>query len=451
MKTFNEIYKLNEARTSEAILKDEITKYINKVKKQLPEKILRIIYITQKYNLDSRDKLEVIKNATRSELSKLSVQYNIPIEEINDLQIQLKGLKTRINLLPQYQSKMEREEIESGRLALDELTIDLNSTSGRNAAAKIFMPVVLKVVNTFVGKSHIPTEDLISTAMEAMVDAMNNWDKQKGSFKTYLGFRVRQALLNYINSYNSIASGGNDYAYKKGMVGQAQSIDNFLHGDDDIDTDRLSFLGIENKSLNRNEEKVLKDIYKLIEDNFNSRKIEIFYRFFGINGYKREMSKDIAREFSMSLGNIRNSIINPILKFLKTNPKAMEILDELKDIYTESLMIELFNMDSDIVKESLINDDTFILLEDLTRWNYRTPFLNAMRDVFSTMNTKEQSIIRDFLTGDFKNLDGHYKQYKFNIIDFLNKVYPDKNFNNFTDVDILEYMTELSEYYKKYN
>ena len=114
-------------------------------------------------------------------------------------------------------------------------------------------------------------------------------------------------------------------------------------------------------------------------------------------------------------------------------------------------MIELFNMDSNIVKESLINDDTFILLEDLTRWNYRTPFLNAMRDVFSTMNTKEQSIIRDFLTGDFKNLDDHYKQYKFNIIDFLNKVYPDKNFNNFTDVDILEYMTELSEYYKKYN
>ena len=59
MKVFSKI--LNESRTSEQILKQEITKYLDKVKKQLPEDVSRIIYITQKYNLDTKDILEEIK------------------------------------------------------------------------------------------------------------------------------------------------------------------------------------------------------------------------------------------------------------------------------------------------------------------------------------------------------------------------------------------------------
>ena len=171
MKVFSKI--LNESKASEQILKQEITKYLDKVKKQLPEDVSRVIYITQKYNLDTKDILEEIKASSKSGLQSLSKKLDIPFEEIVGLQEQLKSLKQKIRLLPQYQSKAERDEVEAGKLALSELTIDLKSTSGRNAAAKMFMPVVLKVVNSFVGKSNCPKEDLISVAMEGMTNAMN--------------------------------------------------------------------------------------------------------------------------------------------------------------------------------------------------------------------------------------------------------------------------------------
>lgn len=448
MKVFSKI--LNESRASEQILKQEITKYLEKVKKILPEEVSRIIYITQKYNLDTKEILEEIKTSSKGGLQSLSKKLDIPFEEIVELQGQLKSLKQKIRLLPQYQSKAEREEVEAGRLALSELTIDLKSTSGRNAAAKIFMPVVLKVVNSFAGKSNCPKEDLISVAMEGMTDAMNQWDPELGSFKTYLGFRVRQAILNHINSYNEISSGGNSYSYKNGLMGGSISIDKFFDSDDD--DDKLTFLGIEDpEPRNANELELWGELYKLIETNFNNRKAEIFYRFFGINGYKREKSTDIAKSFGMHISGIRNNVVNPILKFFKSNKKASDLLLRLKDIYTESLMTELFGVDIDIVKETLINDDTFILLEDITRWDYKAPFLNAMRDVFSTLDEKTGEIIRTFLTSDFNYLDKHYKQYIKEILQFLNLLYPYENFNQKTDVDVLEYMEELQKYYQKYN
>ena len=81
----------------------------------------------------------------------------------------------------------------------------------------------------------------------------------------------------------------------------------------------------------------------------------------------------------MSEGNIRNSVINKIIAFLKKNDKAMEILSDIQDIYNESLMIEMVGFERDMIIETLVNDDMFILLEELNRWGDKNVFKCAFK------------------------------------------------------------------------
>ena len=127
---------------SVSLLSSEITQFVNKVNKVIPSKVKDVIYLTQKYNLLDRESIDEIKNASKSSLKKLSSKYNISEDDLEDLWKMLKELKSNIKLLPQYMSPQEREMLELGKLSMDDLTIDLTSNAGRNAATKIYMPLI---------------------------------------------------------------------------------------------------------------------------------------------------------------------------------------------------------------------------------------------------------------------------------------------------------------------
>lgn len=439
---------------SESLLNSEVNQYLNKVNRILPTIVKDVIYLTQKYNLLDKESIEEIKNSSKSSLKKLSEIYNIPEDKIEDLWKILKELKTNIRLLPQYQSKQEREMIEMGKLSKDDLTIDLESQKGRNAAAKIYMPLVYKIVTQYVGKSSLSKQELISSGLQGLTQAMNDWNKNIGdkkvSFKTYAGYRVQQQILNDINSLSHTLSGFNDYAMKQGWNADTVSLDNLLSGDDEYNQDHLSYLGTTTDKPS-DKEALWEPIYKLLEKNFKERDINIFYRVFGLNGYKKEKSKDIAKEMGWSEGNIRNSVINKILNFLRKDKKAIEILQSIQDVYNESLMVELWDMDKNMIEESLLNDDMFILLEELTKWNNKDIFNTYLSRTLNSLSRDEKSYIETVLNDNFETLDSTFKKNKKTIITFLNNMYPEKPMSKNTDVSLLEYMVELQEMYKKYN
>ena len=203
-------------------------------------------------------------------------------------------------------------------------------------------------------------------------------------------------------------------------------------------------------NLTRNEEKQWNALYDRIESQFKQRDIDIFYRYFGLKGYKREKSKDIAKSFGMSEGNIRNSVINKILTFLKKDKKSSDILQNIQDVYNESLMIELFGLEREEIMEALISNDMFILLEELNRWNNKHVFKNAIEAACYNLNQNECEIIKTLLDSDFEYLDDNFKKNKKLIILFLSNLYPSENISRKTDITILEYIEELQEYYKKY-
>jgi DNA-directed RNA polymerase specialized sigma subunit len=311
-------------------------------------------------------------------------------------------------------------------------------------------------VNGFVGQSRLGKPELMSAALQGFTDAMNDWrkngDESAIAFKKYAGQRVRQQILNDINAYSHTFS-TNWYGVKKMGAGMldAVSLDGLPKNmDGEFDQDSLASMGTEdpNYNLTKNEEENWAELYKIIEDTFKQRDVDIFYRYFGLKGQNKEKAKDIAKSMGMSPGNIK-PIIDKILKTLKKNPRAMDLFLDLQSTYNESLLLDLMGMDKEQVIEAIISDDMFILLEELTKWANKDVFKGTLYNVLDELKG-EGKFVEELLEGGFDFIDKHFKSSKKLIIKFLGMMYPTENFSRKTDVSLLEYMEELSILYKKY-
>lgn len=452
MRSFSQLVKEDRKNyDSTALLTSEITSYINKVKKQLPVDVQKAIYITSKYNINSAEQLDSIRETNKSKLKDFVDEYNIPLAELEDLWTLLKSMKGNYRFMPQYMSASERDLVERGKLAMDDLTIDLKTTAGRNAVAKMYTPLVYKVVGQFIGKSRLDKSELISAGMFGLTNAMNDWkplpDEKTGKvvpFKTYAGYRIRQQILNDINQHGHTLSGGNSYNTAKygAALFDAISLDSQPNGDE-FDQDRFMELGIEDKP-DKDDESKWKKLFHLLEKTFSQRDVNVFYRFFGVNGYQMEKSKDIAKSYGMSEGNIQNSILKKMIKFIKTNRQVADILMDIQDIYTESLMCGMIGMDKNQIIETLINNDMYMLLEDINKWNNPTIFRGAYTHAIQALKTKDANIIKTLLAGGFEAIDSSIRANKQIMVEFLRNMDPTSaNFK--TDGDVISAMSYISE------
>ena len=458
--TFTNFSTLNEAvkriNTTVLTVKD-INAYLTAVKKLIPEQVANTIYLTAKYNLVSQKDIDDIINANKGQLSKLAFKYNISVMEMEDLWECLKNLKSNIRLLPQYQTPSECSAFMAGKLDMSDITIDLDTPSGRNACAKQYMGMVHKIVNSYVGQSKLGKPELMSAALQGFTEAMNDWrkngDESAVPFKTYAAYRVKQQILADINTY-SYTLKTNWYGVKKmgASLLNAVSIDGMPRDEEgDFKQDHLKALGTDSSyDLTPGERHSWDELYKFVETNFKQRDIDIFYRYFGLKGYQREKGKDIAKSLGISPSLIGGIIKDIVLKKLKNNSKAMEILRDLLDSYNESLMFDIMHLDKHMMVEAIIEDDMFILLEELTKWSNKTVYTNTIENVLDELDIKERKIILDILSDDFEYLDKVFKSNKKLIIKFLGLVNPTESYSRKTDVTLLEQMFELAELYKKY-
>lgn len=437
---------------SESLLSSEIQRFLTKVNKVIPATVKDVIFLTQKYGLLDKNSIEDIRMSSKSSLKKLGQKYGIRDGDIENLHRQLKDLKSNIYLLPQYMSPQEREMLELGKLSMNDLTIDLESSQGRTVATKVYMPMVYKIVSQYVGKSSLSRADLISAATEGFVNAMNSWDRSTGvPFKTYAGLRVRQQILNDMNHISHALSGYNSYAFSKGYSADALSLDGMLGmGEDgDYNQDRLAALGTTDDEYSEIDDRKLKPIYDLLDRKFSTRDIDIFCRVFALKGNKKESGRDIAKSYGMDESNI-TQIKNKILKFLRNDSRALQILKSLHESYNISLMAHLCGLDRATIMETLINDDMFILLEELNKWTDSETFKFAFESALKQLSASDSKYILDIVKKDFDSLDSTFKKYKKTIILFLSYMYPTETMNSKSDVSLLEYMVEIQEAYKKH-
>lgn len=456
-KNFTAINEASKRINNDVLTIDDIITYLDAVKKRIPEQVADIIYLTAKYELTSQKDIDDIKNANKGQLNKLAFKYNMSIDEITGLWESLKTLKANIRLLPQYQTPSERNAFMGGKIEMSDITIDLDTSTGRNVCAKQYMGMVHKIVNQHVGQCRLSKPEIMSAALQGFTDAMNDWrkngDESAIPFKTYAAYRVKQQILNDINAY-SYSMKTNWYGVKKmgSTMLSAISLDNAARdGEGEFKSDRLKALGTNdpNYNLSGTEEEHWGDLYKLIENTFKQRDVDVFYRYFGLKGYNKEKGKDIAKSIGVS-PQLITGIVKEILNKLKNNPKAMEILMDLQSSYNESLMFDILSLDKEMMIEAIISDDTFILLEELTKWSDKNVYINTITNAIEGLDDKEKVSIKNILLGDFNYLDKVFKSNKKTIIKFLGLVNPTESYSRKTDVSILEYMEELSSLYKKY-
>lgn len=447
---------INESKKHEyngAVTIKELEDYINKTNRILPNIVRDALYLVKKYEILKAEDINIILNTNKSGLNLLAKKFNMDVISMEELWTLLKDLKSNIKLFPHFLTPYEQKAFIRGTAKIEDLTIDLSSAQGQNDVIKMYMPLVNKIVNQYVGKSKLNRSDLMSAAMMGFANSINDWDRSNNQlFKTYLSYRVQQRILNDIDQFSHTLSAGKSIPWhlnkKEGPHPlDAMSIDRMPRDSEgDIKQDRLAILGYDQETKKEPDANLIKEIFNILEKKFKQRDLDIFYRYFGLNGYKKEKSKDIAKMYGMSEGNIRNSVINKILAFLKKDPNAMEILVSLMDSYNESLMIELFGCDKDTILERLINDDIYILLEDITKWTNKDVFKRALDNALNGNDDK----ILNILNGGFEDIDSNLKKYKKEIMRFLSSMYPTENMSKKTDVDIIEYMVELQEIYKKY-
>lgn len=459
---------LCEDKDSEELLRAEITKYNNAVRKVVPVNVKNTIYLTDKYNVTSKEDLETIRTATKSALPRVAKQLDLDIKAVEDLWSSLKDIKGDYKLLPQYLSKAEREMIEAGRMALDDLTIDLETRTGQNAVAKLYTPLVLKIVNQQLPKRpNMTRQDMISSGMEGLWDAMKTWKREPDkktnkvvSFKTYASYRILQQIMNDANSTYQLFAGRNDYNIKKDIEKYGSSI---LYGvsldaltgsggvdDDDLVQDRLPEIGVEDKPDSRQEQKDWSVVFKELERKFSQKDMDIFYRYFGVNGYKRETGPEIAKSYNTTPQNINNGYLAKVLKYIRKNRQLMSMLQDIRDTYMESILPSMVDLGSTQIIERLAQDDIYLLLTEATRWTDKSQFIRTVKDILKDYTPEEREVLAIVLSSGFDTLDLAVRKDNQLLQSFLVRMYPTQSFQKFTDGDIIEYMGELQDYCEKY-
>lgn len=453
---------INEARNrvnfdSVSLLTSEITKYINKVKKEIPKNVQDVIYLTQKYELTTAENIQLIIDANKSQLQQLSKELNIGFDKLVDIQKQLKSIKGKIRLLPQFQTQQEREDIMAGKLAMDDLTIDLTSKAGKNAVAKMYTPLVLSIVNKYIGQSSLDRAALISAGMLGLAEAIETYDDSKSNgkpFKTYAAAYIENAIKSDMNNLSRTIS-TNWYGVKNGTAVSTTSLSSFTKNDDgDYNDDHLAALGEYDDYDSQDKEKIFEELYKLLESKFSVRDCDIYYRYMGLKDYwgQKQKSKDIAKMYGMSEGNVKNAVINKINRFIQNTPKAMTLMRELRESYEISLMNELIYMDNkQVIYESLISNDMFILFEELNKWSNPKSFKQTIINILNNISIEESKYFIDCLEQGFEFIDNTYKKHKKLLIHILRELYPTETFNNKSDVTIINKIVELSDISNNYN
>ena len=189
----------------------------------------------------------------------------------------------------------------------------------------------------------------------------------------------------------------------------------------------------------------------VLENSFGSGNIlkAIVKRYIAYSLSQNIAVEDIAKNLGISASMV-TACVNHVLNTLKKDKKAMEILSDIQDSYNESLMFDIMNLDKDQMIEAILSDNTFILLEELTKWSDKNVYINTITNAIEGLDDKEKESIKNILLGDFNYLDKVFKSNRKTIVKFLGLVNPTESYSRKTDVSILEYMEELGGLYKKY-
>lgn len=475
MKLFTEI--IAESRREWNNLTIDQLKDFEKVvrgSKSITKEYLQILVDTIQLGITNGEVLDEIINGTPSKVKAIAAQYGGTQAMYEEIKKLAGKCKPELKGLPQLMSAEDFNNVISGKRDIGDITLDLETEKGRERCARQYASLVTAIASKYKG-SGLDWNGLISAGYLGLTKAMNDYHRpdevvdvedgldndskkevkrQKNlTFKQYAGWRIKFQILHDINELSRTVR-ISQYEYEKNKAaGNTKGNFNTVSVDQTIDdegqtlVDRMAAFSNDNDAFKKDAKTQWDKVYKLIDDKFSVRTASVFYKYFGLRGYKQMTGVEIAKEMGIT-GAAVSMYIKHIITFLKSDKKTINLLTDLLSMYSESLIA---SNTPQTIMDAMISDNVFIMLQECTRWTNRKVFNNAMGGALQPLNEAGRDFIISCLENDINYIDEHYDGNRSYVVNFLESVYPTECIRRKSDVDLINMMNELSENFKTHN
>lgn len=457
MKHFSKILLESVNSNTFAITNDEFETYKKIIETTKRSKaFLKLLWIISQ-NPELFNK-EVMENFIKGK----NVSKTISEQTAKDIIKLCKAIGDESRILPQMLTASQREALINKKIEVEDLMLDLESQKGRETIIKKYGALIEKLIRQYVDKCPLSKEDLRSAAMVGLINAMNTYKNPeeleklgktgKMNFTSYAAFCIKHQIIEDITNYGTDVKISRYYQNKLKDEGESVmreiSIDNTLFNDDGDKAANLdTFFGLADDDTqidNYEKEDIYKKLFKYIESKFSTRDCIILYKTWGVNGYKREKVKDIAKELGISSPAVVQAC-NRIIKFISTDKYCKnlykDLLESLTDDYVVGKMIEVCNESKQSFIESFIFDDLYILLESVNKWNSKDKFMNTVNNATKQQCIQDAKYLFNLMSGEQLIDKKTILSNKGTVEMFLDAMFPDKSFK---DAEIELLMDEMS-------
>lgn len=260
--------------------------------------------------------------------------------------------------IPVFQSKEQFESIINKKESPDAIILDLNSEKGREAVVKKYEPLVHKIAKQWLGKINLNYNDLLSNCYEGLTYAMNTYGKKNKkskatdeqivgyTFGQYAAYCMRNHILGYgVADSHLVRIPKSQQKKERDLEGHNKknisvSGDKTVGHDDEGGKTMFDFMGSTSdtgKSLdNEDLEKLWNRIWKALEEEFESKVLDVWYSFYGLHGYKKMKNKEIADKYNVSNSNITYYCFK-VNSFIKKNKKILSLFSDAYELMKECL------------------------------------------------------------------------------------------------------------------
>jgi len=457
MKLFTEQI-LESNRRFNVVSNKEMKDYVDKMGKHLPEEIRKIINLLIRYNITDESILNRIIHGSATDLKIVSKDTGVSSSNIEELKkcIDRAG-EENIRMLPLLITDEDRKSLMNGDKDPDDITLDLTSEKGRSRIVKQYSKLAVSIAAKYRGKCGLDWNSLVSAANMGLVKAMNDYkrnthsdiedDKMKKlSFKQYAGWRINQQILNDINNYSRtvrVTQHGFEKAKKEGRSFSTVRIDmTDSDGENGNLADRLPGMTTDPVAGKIQDTGQMEKIYDMIDKKFPDKTTSIFYSYFGLHGYKKMTGVELSKQYGIT-GAAVSQRVKSVITWLQNDKKTRPLLQELLDIYSESLISGNYRN----LEETLIGDDMFECLVE--GWKYSSPKYNINRigDCLDNLPEKEAIMIEKcIISGDINFIDDNYDDHKESMNLFCSMMYPTQS--GYSDTDIIEKLLSVNKHLK---
>lgn len=270
----------------------------------------------------------------------------------------------RLLEVPVFQTDEQFHGILDKKISPDDVLLDLVTERGRSAVVKRFDKLVHKIANQFVNKSRLTHEELLEAAYHGLVDAMNSYGKsirgieteedmkkRRGyTFAQYAAYNIRNRILGDIKELSKIVREPISYQQRERKEKGANTVTNTVSGDNKINTgssksegnektlfDLIGDTSSSTRSIDQEDlDKLWADVFRMLEEHFDKKTMDIWYSYTGLNGYKKLKNKEIAAKYNVVPSNV-TYYCRQVNEYIQKNKTLFGKMSDIRDLMSECL------------------------------------------------------------------------------------------------------------------